>query len=125
MTTDQVRDDNLREPHLEEGVYSIWEVSVYSIWEVGVFNYTCVSYPTPTFHLLFPILHLLTQEDPPIKISIKVKFSCRYFTVIFLTVVPAAVVTRTIATPLSTPSSVTAMRPSATLSLLSNWPPTA
>ena len=65
MTTDQVRDDNLREPHLEEGVYSNWEVSVYSIleegvysiWEVGVFIICAFLIPTPTFHLLFPILH--------------------------------------------------------------------
>ena len=63
MTTDQVRDDNLREPHLEEGVYSIWEegvysnweVSVYSNWEVGVFIICAFLIPTPTFHLLFPI----------------------------------------------------------------------
>ena len=73
MTTDQVRDDNLREPHLEEGVYSnwevgvysiwevsvysIWEEGVYSIWEVGVFIICAFLIPTPTFHLLFPILH--------------------------------------------------------------------
>ena len=119
MTTDQVRDDNLREPHLKEGVYNIWEVGVYSIWEEGVYSIWEVGV------FIICAASLLTQEDPPIKISIKVKFSCRYFTVIFLTVVPAAVVTRTIATPLSTPSSVTAVRPSATLSLLSSWPPTA